>query len=83
MLLNISRSKGNQITTFGQLIEYNMINIFLKKSCIKCEGKASLRPFYEESILSISLDQHLECCKVCFLLYLQVEVYENELKLRS
>ena len=27
---NISRSKGNQTMKFGQLIEYNMRNIFLK-----------------------------------------------------
>ena len=26
----ISRSKGNQTVKFGQLIEYNMRNIFLK-----------------------------------------------------
>ena len=26
------RSKGNQVTKFGQLIEYNMRNIFLEKS---------------------------------------------------
>ena len=32
-LPNISKSKGNQIMKFGQLIEYNMRNIFLKKSC--------------------------------------------------
>ena len=31
-LPNISRSKGNQAMKFGQLIEYNMINIFLEKS---------------------------------------------------
>ena len=28
ILSNISRSKGNQTMTFGQLIEYNMRNIF-------------------------------------------------------
>ena len=32
---NIARSKGNQKTNFGQLIEYNMTNIFLHKSCTK------------------------------------------------
>ena len=30
MLPNISRSKGNQKMKFGQLIEYNMKNIFVK-----------------------------------------------------
>ena len=32
VLLNISRSKGNQTMKLGQLIEYKMRNIFLKKS---------------------------------------------------
>ena len=31
----ISQSKGNQTMKFGQLIEYNKINIFLQKSCRK------------------------------------------------
>ena len=30
ILLNISRSKGNQTMKFDQLIEYNMRNIFLE-----------------------------------------------------
>ena len=32
ILPNISRSKGNQTMKFGQLIEYNMINILFEKS---------------------------------------------------
>ena len=32
ILPNISRSKGNQAMKFGQLIEYDMNNIFLEKS---------------------------------------------------
>ena len=35
---NISRSKGNQTMKFGELIEYNMRNIFLGKSYTKCGG---------------------------------------------
>ena len=35
ILPNISQSKGNQTMKFGQLIEYNKINIFLQKSCRK------------------------------------------------
>ena len=31
MLHNISTGKGNQTVKFGQLIKYNMGNIFLKK----------------------------------------------------
>ena len=53
---NISRSKGNQTMKFGQLIEYNMRNIF-QKSYTKCGGETSPRPFSEKLKLSISLDQ--------------------------
>ena len=35
ILTNISRSKGNQSKKFGQLIEYNLKNIFLEKSYAK------------------------------------------------
>ena len=31
ILPNLSRSRGNQALKFGQLIEYSMRNIFLKK----------------------------------------------------
>ena len=33
ILPNILRSKGNYTMKFGQLIEYNVKNIFLQKSC--------------------------------------------------
>ena len=55
-LPNISRSKGNQAMKFGQLIEYNMRNIFLKKSYIKSGGKTIPRLFSKKSKLSMSLD---------------------------
>ena len=42
---------------FGQLIEYNMRNVFLEKSYTKCGGETSPRPFSEKLKLSISLDQ--------------------------
>ena len=35
ILPNISRSKDNQAMKFGQLIKYNVGNIFPKKSCRK------------------------------------------------
>ena len=57
MLPNISRSKGNQKMKFGQLIEYNMKNIFVKKSHIKCAGENISRPLSKNSKLSISMDQ--------------------------
>ena len=57
ILSNISRSKGNQKMKFGQLIECNMRNIFLKKSYTKCDAETSPRPFSEKLKLSKSLDQ--------------------------
>ena len=57
MLPNISISKGNQTITFGELIEYNLRNIFLKKLSTKCGGQTSPRPFSGKLKLSISLDQ--------------------------
>ena len=52
ILPNVSRSKGNQAMKFGQLIEYNMRNIFRQKSYTKCSGG----PFSIISKFNISLD---------------------------
>ena len=57
MLTNISRSKDNQAMKFGQLIEYNMRNIFVEKSYTKCAGETIPRPLSKKSKLSISPDQ--------------------------
>ena len=57
ILPNIPRSKVNQTMKFGQLIEYNMRNIFLEKLYTKCGGETSPRPFSKKLKLSISLDQ--------------------------
>ena len=54
ILLNISRSKDNQTTKFGQLIEYNMRNIFVEKSYTKCAEETISRPLSKKSKLSIS-----------------------------
>ena len=43
---------------FGQLIEYNIRNIFLEKSNTKCGGETSPRLFSEKLKLSIFLDQY-------------------------
>ena len=48
ILSNISRSKGNKTMKFGQLIEYNMKNIFLEESYSKYGGEASPRTFYKK-----------------------------------
>ena len=57
ILPNISRNKDNQTMKFGQVIEYNMRNIFLEKSYTKCVGETIPRPFSKKSKLNISLDQ--------------------------
>ena len=54
---NISRSKRNETMKFGQLIEYNMRNIFIEKSCTECGGKTSPKPFCRKLTLSIPFDQ--------------------------
>ena len=45
ILPNISRSKGTQAMKFGQLVEYNMRNIFLEKSYANVVEKQFLDPF--------------------------------------
>ena len=57
---------------FGQLIEYNMKNIFLEKSYTKCGGETSPRPFSEKLKLSISLDQQSKVLYSLFLLYVKL-----------
>ena len=57
VLPNISSCKGNHTMKFGQLIEYNMRNIFVGKLYTKCGGETSLRPVSEKLKLSILLDQ--------------------------
>ena len=42
---------------FGQLIEYNMRNVFVKKSYNKCGEETIPIPFSKKSKLSISFDQ--------------------------
>ena len=57
MLPNISRSKSNQTVELGQLMNYNMRNIFLEKLYTKCDGETIPRLFSKNSKLSISLEQ--------------------------
>ena len=66
---NISRSKGNQAMKFGQLIEYDMRNIFVEKLYTKCAGETIPRPLSKNSKLSISLDQYCKVLNSLFLLY--------------
>ena len=63
----VSRSKGNQIMKFGQLIDCNMRNIFLEKSCAKFCGETIPRPFSKKSKLSKTLKTlKLKFYTVCF-----------------
>ena len=45
ILPNISKSKGSQAMKFGQLIEYNMRNIFVEKLYRKCGEETIPRLF--------------------------------------
>ena len=57
ILPNISKSKDNWTIKFGQLIEYNIRNIFLEKSYTKYSGETVPRSFSKKSKLSTFLDQ--------------------------
>ena len=46
ILPNISRSKSNRLMKFRQLIEYNIRNVFLEKSCTRCRRETIIGPFY-------------------------------------
>ena len=59
-MLYVSRGTGNQIMKLGQLMEYNMRNIFLEKSYTKWGREASRRPFDKKPKMEISLDQESE-----------------------
>ena len=76
ILPNISRSKDNQTMKFGQIIEHNITNTFLIKSCTKHGAEASPRQFCKKSKLRISLDQQCEMLYSLSLLYVKVEVYQ-------
>ena len=64
------------------MIGYNIRNIFIEKSFTKCSGEASPNTFYKKLKLSISLDHQSEMLWSLLLWYVQVEVYQNILKLR-
>ena len=79
-MANISRSKGNQNIRFIQLTKYNMRNIFLEKSCSKGGWETSCRPLSKKLKLKKSLDKKSKVFYGLFLLYLQVDSYQNILK---
>ena len=56
-MTHISRSEGNKAIKFGQLVEYNVRNIFLEKSYTKYGSKTVPKPFSEMSKLRLHLEQ--------------------------
>ena len=80
VLPNILRNKDNQAMNFGQLREYNMRNIFLKKPYTKCDEETSPRPFSEKLKLRIP-GSTVEIFIQFVLLHLLVHDYHNVLKL--
>ena len=54
---------------FGQLMEYNMTNISVEKSYIKCAGETITQPLSKKTKLSIPLDQQCKILDNLFLFY--------------
>ena len=65
ILLNISRSKDNQIMTLGQLIEYNISKIF-EKSDTKSVEKLFPDPFVKNWNWAYLWFNSLKLYTVCF-----------------
>ena len=51
ILRNISRYRINQTMKFGQLVEYNIRNIYLNRSYTKCGGNTIPKVFSKNSNL--------------------------------
>ena len=66
---------------FGQLIEYDMRNTFLKKSYGKCTGETIPRSFSKKPKLSIFLGQEpkfLNCLFSQYTKFRAIEIYWNQ-----
>ena len=61
---------------FGQLIEYDIRNIFVEKSYTRCAGETIPRQLPKKSKLSISLDQQCKRLNSLFLLYANLRAIE-------
>ena len=61
---------------FGQLIEYDMRNIFVEKSYTKYDGETIPRLLSEKSKLSISVDQKCKVLNSLLLLYTNLRAIE-------
>ena len=60
----------------GQLVAYNMRNIFVDKSYTKCAGETIPRLLSKKSELSISLDQYCKVLNSLFLLHANLRAIE-------
>ena len=60
----------------GQLVEYNLRNIFHEKSYTKCGGEPIARPFSKKSKLNISLDQYSKVSCILFLMFNKLKTIE-------
>ena len=60
----------------GQLIEYNLRNIFLEKSYTKCSKRTTPRHFSKKPKLSISLEQYSKALYILFLLFAKFRTIE-------
>ena len=65
---------------FGQLMEYNMTNIFLEKSYSKCGRETISRPFSKKSKFSTSLDQYFKVLYILFYLFVKLRTIESDWK---
>ena len=81
ILPNILRSKGNQTTKSGQLIEYNKLIFFLEKSYTKCGGETIHRPFLKKIKIEYISGTIVESFIQFVPIKCQVEGYRNTLKL--
>ena len=74
MALWVRGFKCNQTMKLGQLIEYNMRNIFLEKSYTKYGGETIPRSFSKKLKLSISLDQKSKVLYTLILSYAKLRI---------
>ena len=73
----ISRIKSNQTVKCGQLIEYDMRNIFLEKSNAKCGGETIPRSFPKNLNLNASLYQQPKFLNCLFSLHAKLRVIKT------
>ena len=63
---------------FGQLIEYNLTNIFLERSYTKCGGEIIPRPFFKKSKLNLSPDQYYKVLYILRLLFAKLGTIKSD-----